>query len=80
VRPKGPKMVKNKFIPAFYLRNMLRDLELVTNTTLSSIACCNYYSKIYRTANNNIGFSYDDYTAILAFLQRINRMENKLLK
>ncbi|HET7392126.1 MAG TPA: NAD(P)-dependent oxidoreductase [Nitrososphaeraceae archaeon] len=29
---KGPKMVKNKFNPTFYLRNMLKDLELVTNT------------------------------------------------
>lgn len=29
---KGSKMVKNKFNPTFYLRNMLKDLELVTNT------------------------------------------------
>ena len=76
---KGPKMVKNRFNPTFYLRNMLKDLELVTNTAQDigfSLPISTITQQIYRAANN-IGFSDSDYTAILAFLQRINGIENK---
>jgi 3-hydroxyisobutyrate dehydrogenase len=32
---KGPKMIRNDFEPSFYLRNMLKDLELATSTSQS---------------------------------------------
>lgn len=76
---KGPKMVKNNFAPTFHLKNMLKDLELVTNTAQYiglSLPIANITQQMYRAANN-IGFSEDDYTSILAFLERINGIENK---
>lgn len=76
---KGPKMVKNNFTPTFHLKNMLKDLELVTNTAQYiglSLPIANITQQMYRAANN-IGFSEDDYTSILAFLERINGIENK---
>lgn len=76
---KGPKMVKNNFEPSFHLKDMLKDLDLVTSTAqcigvflpLATIA-----QQIYRAANNS-GFSQQDYTAILAFLEKINGIDNK---
>ena len=76
---KGPKMVKNSFAPTFHLKNMLKDLELVTNTAQYiglSLPITTITQQLYRAANNS-GFSEDDYTSILAFLERINGIENK---
>lgn len=75
---KGPKMVKNDFSPTFHLKNMLKDLELVTSTaqgtgvTLPQTALA---QQIFRAANN-MGFSDQDYTSICAFLAKINGLEN----
>jgi 3-hydroxyisobutyrate dehydrogenase len=74
---KGPKMVSGDFSPSFHLKNMLKDLELATSTaqaegiTLPQTALA---QQIYRAANNS-GFSDKDYTAICAFLAKINGME-----
>jgi 3-hydroxyisobutyrate dehydrogenase len=74
---KGPKMVSGDFAPSFHLKNMLKDLELAANTaqeegiTLPQTALA---QQIYRAANNS-GFSDMDYTAICAFLTKINGME-----
>ena len=76
---KGPKMVKNNFEPSFYLKDMLKDLELVTSTAQSIgvfLPLATIAQQIYRAANN-IGFSQQDYTAILAFLAKINEVDNK---
>jgi 3-hydroxyisobutyrate dehydrogenase-like beta-hydroxyacid dehydrogenase len=76
---KGPKMVKNDFSPTFYLKNMLKDLELATATaqgigiTLPQTALA---QQIFRAANN-MGFSEQDYTSICAFLAKINGLENQ---
>ena len=76
---KGPKMVKNDFSPSFHLKNMLKDLELATNTaqgtgiTLPQTALA---QQIFRAANN-MGFSDQDYTSICAFLAKINGLENR---
>ncbi len=70
----GPKFVKNDFSPSFHLKNMLKDLELATNTaqgtgiTLPQTALA---QQIFRAANN-MGFSDQDYTSICAFLAKIN--------
>lgn len=75
---KAPKMIKNEFSPSFHLKNMLKDLELATTTaqlnslTLPQTALA---EQMFRAANN-IGFSEQDYTAIYAFLTKINGLEN----
>ena len=75
---KAPKMIKKDFSPSFHLKNMLKDLELATTTaqlnglTLPQTALA---EQMFRAANN-IGFSEQDYTAIYAFLAKINGLEN----
>lgn len=76
---KGPKMIKNDFEPSFHLKNMLKDLELVTTAAKSIgifLPLAAIAEQIYRAANNS-GFSQHDYTAISAFLAKINGMDNK---
>ena len=76
---KAPKMIKNEFSPSFHLKNMLKDLELATTTaqlnglTLPQTALA---EQMFRAANN-IGFSDQDYTAIYAFLAKINGLEDR---
>jgi len=53
---------------------MLKDLELVVNAaqyTGVSMPLAGVAQQIYQAANNS-GFSDNDYTAILAFMQKIN--------
>lgn len=75
---KAPKMIKKEFSPSFHLKNMLKDLELATTTaqlnslTLPQTALA---EQMFRAANN-VGFSDQDYTAIYAFLAKINGLEN----
>jgi 3-hydroxyisobutyrate dehydrogenase len=69
---KGPKMIKNYFEPSFYLKNMLKDLELTTSTSQSigiSLPIASITQQIYREANN-MGYSDLDYTAIMQYLER----------
>jgi 3-hydroxyisobutyrate dehydrogenase len=76
---KGPKMVNDDFEPSFYLKNMLKDLELTTSTSQSigiSLPLTSLTQQIYRAANN-MGYSELDYTAIVHFLARINGMDTK---
>jgi 3-hydroxyisobutyrate dehydrogenase len=78
-RNKGPKMVKNDFEPSFYLKNMLKDLELTTSTSQSrgiSLPLTSVAQQIYRTANN-MGYSELDYTALTAFMATINGLDAK---
>jgi 3-hydroxyisobutyrate dehydrogenase len=73
---KGSKMVNNNFEPSFHLKNMLKDLELVVNTAQHigiSLPLAAIAQQIYQAANNS-GFSDYDYTAILAFMEKINGM------
>jgi 3-hydroxyisobutyrate dehydrogenase len=78
-RNKGPKMVKNDFVPSFYLKNMLKDLELTTSTSQSigiSLPLTSVAQQIYRTANN-MGYSELDYTALTAFMATTNGLDTK---
>lgn len=73
---KGPKMVEGDFAPSFHLKNMLKDLELATATAQArgiAIPATSTVQQMFRAANNS-GFSEQDYTAICAFLARINGM------
>ncbi|HXG07681.1 MAG TPA: NAD-binding protein, partial [Nitrososphaera sp.] len=76
---KGPSMVRNEFTPSFYLRNMLKDLELATDTAkLSGVTLPHtaLAEQIFRAANNS-GFSEQDYTSVCGFLAKINGMERR---
>lgn len=74
---KGPLMVKGDFTPSFHLKNMLKDLELASATAQTSgitLPTTALVQQIFRAASNS-GYSEMDYTAICAFLARINGME-----
>jgi 3-hydroxyisobutyrate dehydrogenase-like beta-hydroxyacid dehydrogenase len=74
---KGPKVLDNNFEPSFYLKNMLKDLELAVSTAQQTgvpIPVAGIAQQIYRAASNS-GFSDYDYTAIVAFMQKINGMQ-----
>jgi 3-hydroxyisobutyrate dehydrogenase len=76
---KGPKMVLGDYNPTFHLKNMLKDLELATSTALSeriALPQTALAQQIFRAANNS-GFSDMDYTAICAFLAKINGLDNQ---
>lgn len=73
---KGPKMVAGDFEPSFHLKNMLKDLELATNTSQEiklALPQTSLAAQIFRAANNS-GYAEMDYTAICAFLASMNGM------
>jgi 3-hydroxyisobutyrate dehydrogenase len=75
---KGPKMAAGEFEPSFHLKNMLKDLELASSTALAekiSLPQTAIAQQIFRAANNS-GYSEMDYTAICAFLAKINGLES----
>ena len=64
---KGPKMVKNNFEPSFHLKNMLKDLELVTTAAQSIgiyLPAPTIVQQIYRAANDQWIFSTRLYGSI----------------
>jgi 3-hydroxyisobutyrate dehydrogenase len=66
------------FEPSFHLKNMLKDLELASSTALAekiSLPQTAIAQQIFRAANNS-GYSEMDYTAICAFLAKINGLES----
>ena len=74
---KGPSMAVGKFEPTFHLKNMLKDLELASSTALSekiTLPQTALAQQIFRAANNS-GYAESDYTAVCAFMARINGME-----
>jgi len=74
---KGPKMISNDFSPTFYLKNMLKDLELASSTAQAmgiTLPQTSLTQQMFRAANN-VGFSDQDYTAICAFMARINGLD-----
>jgi 3-hydroxyisobutyrate dehydrogenase len=76
---KGPKMALGDYEPTFHLKNMLKDLELATSTALSehiALPQTALAQQIFRAANNS-GLSDMDYTAICAFLAKINGMDKQ---
>ena len=74
---KGPMMVKGDFTPSFHLKNMLKDLELASATAQASgitLPATALVQQVFRAASN-CGYSEQDYTAVCAFLAKINGME-----
>lgn len=76
---KGPLMVANDYAPSFHLKNMLKDLELANGAAQSrgiALPATALVQQMFRAANNS-GYSEMDYTAICAFLAKINGMGEK---
>lgn len=74
---KGPKMINNKFEPSFFLKNLLKDMDLVQDTAkiLSlSLPVSEMSRQLYRQANNQ-GYSEIDYTGIISYYKKINETE-----
>ncbi len=79
---KGQKLLKNEFSPSFSLKNMLKDLDLVMETSQSlqlSLPVTNLSQQLFRAANNCIDLKNKDYSAIFQFLTELND-SNKLRK
>jgi 3-hydroxyisobutyrate dehydrogenase-like beta-hydroxyacid dehydrogenase len=73
---KGPKMLKNNFEPKFFLKNMLKDIQLLNDCTKKNGASLSFSSlaeQYYRIAANR-GYSELDYTAILKLFCEFNNL------
>ncbi len=74
---KGPKMIDNNFEPSFYLKNLLKDMDLVQDTArilALSLPVSEISRQLYRQATNQ-GFSELDYTGIISYYKKINEMQ-----
>jgi len=75
---KGPKMIKDNFTPKFYLKNMLKDIQLLNQCAKNNGATLTFSSlaeQYYRIASNR-GYSELDYTAILKLLNEFNNLKS----
>ena len=75
---KGPKMIKDNFTPKFYLKNMLKDIQLLNQCAKNNGATLTFSSlaeQYYRIASNR-GYSELDYTAILKLLNELNNLKS----
>ncbi|TLX90624.1 MAG: NAD(P)-dependent oxidoreductase [Thaumarchaeota archaeon] len=73
---KGPKMIKNNFEPKFFLKNMLKDVQLLNECAKNSGTSLSFSSlaeQYYRIAVNR-GYSELDYTAILKLFCELNNL------
>jgi len=75
---KGPKMVKNIFEPKFFLKNMLKDVQLINDCARQNGIILSFASmaeQYFRIASNR-GYSELDYTAILKLFGEFNNLES----
>ena len=73
---KGPKMIKNNFEPKFFLKNMLKDVQILNECAKHNGASLSFSSlaeQYYRIAANR-GYSELDYTAILKLFSEFNNL------
>ena len=73
---KGPKMIKNNFEPKFFLKNMLKDIQLLNECAKHNGASLSFSSlaeQYYQMAANR-GYSELDYTAILKLFNEFNNL------
>jgi 3-hydroxyisobutyrate dehydrogenase len=73
---KGPKMIKNNFEPKFFLKNMLKDIQLLNECSKQNGASLSFSSlaeQYYQMAANR-GYSELDYTAILKLFSEFNNL------
>jgi 3-hydroxyisobutyrate dehydrogenase len=73
---KGPKMIRNNFEPKFFLKNMLKDIQLLNECakhTGASLSFSSLAEQFFRIAANR-GYSELDYTAILKLFSEFNNI------
>lgn len=81
---KGQKILKNDFTPSFFLKNMLKDLELVMEISQLlqiSLPVTRLSYQLFHTAaannnNNCTDLKNKDYSAIFQFLKELNDSKN----
>ncbi len=72
---KGQKIIKGDFSPSFFLKNMLKDLDLVMETSQSlqlSLPVTSLTQQLFRAANNCKEKENKDYSIIFQFLDELN--------
>ncbi|MBA3749392.1 MAG: NAD(P)-dependent oxidoreductase [Nitrosopumilus sp.] len=72
---KGQKILKNDFSPSFFLKNMLKDLDLIMETSQSlqlSLPVTSLTQQLFQAANNCNDLKNKDYSAIFQFLDKLN--------
>jgi 3-hydroxyisobutyrate dehydrogenase len=72
---KGPKILRKDFSPSFLLKNMLKDLDLVMETSQSlkiSLPVTSLSQQLFRAANNCNDLKDKDYSAVFQFLDKLN--------
>ncbi len=75
---KGPKMIRNNFEPKFFLKNMLKDVQLLNESAKRNNASLSFSSlaeQYFRMAANR-GYSELDYTAILKLFGEFNNLKS----
>jgi 3-hydroxyisobutyrate dehydrogenase-like beta-hydroxyacid dehydrogenase len=75
---KGPKMIRNNFEPKFFLKNMLKDVQLLNECAKRNHASLSFSSlaeQYFRMAANR-GYSELDYTAILKLFGEFNNLKS----
>ena len=75
---KGPKMIRNNFEPKFFLKNMLKDVQLLNECAKRNNASLSFSSlaeQYFRMAANR-GYSELDYTAILKLFGEFNNLNS----
>ena len=74
---KGPKMINGNFDPSFTLKMMKKDLDTINNTAKeldTSLPMATLANEIYQNAVI-AGLGELDYTGILAFIEKISKLE-----
>ena len=72
---KGTKILKGDFSPSFFLKNMLKDLDLVMETSQSlrvSLPITSLSQQLFRAANNCNDLKDKDYSAVFQLLCKLN--------
>ncbi|MGI0082950.1 MAG: NAD(P)-dependent oxidoreductase [Nitrosopumilaceae archaeon] len=75
---KGPKMIKDDFTPTFTLKMMQKDLETINQAAEKfnlSLPMTSLANKVYKDAVNS-GLGELDYTGILAFVKKMNKLKS----
>jgi 3-hydroxyisobutyrate dehydrogenase len=75
---KGPKMVKNNFEPKFFLKNMLKDVQLLNDCARQNEITLSFASlaELYFRIASNRGYSELDYTGILRLFGEFNNLDS----
>jgi 3-hydroxyisobutyrate dehydrogenase len=69
-------MIKNNFEPKFFLKNMLKDVQLLNESAKhngTSLSFASLAEQYFRIASNR-GYSELDYTAILKLFGEFNNL------